>query len=301
MNNNISKKQITIYLTVAFVLAYILQIIGSIFNNKGTQTGILIFQGCLALAMFAPLTGLLIARIPFKGMGWIPHLKGKVRWIFYSMWIPAVLCVAGAIVYFVIFPNHFDPNFTLLKENMGDEAMKQLSEQGLSFEMMIGITCLMSLTFVPFTNTLTAIGEEVGWRGALYPYLKDRFGKTKGRVIGGIIWGAWHWPCIIITNYNYSEGYIGAPFLAPVAFVIGTVSFGIIIDYAYEKTETIWVPALVHGAINGWTIYQHIVSPEYTEYSVLGPSAFGLIGVIPALIYAIIICIRSSREEAHDN
>ena len=54
MNNNISKKQITIYLTVAFVLAYLLQIIGSIINNKETQTGILIFQGCLALAMFAP-------------------------------------------------------------------------------------------------------------------------------------------------------------------------------------------------------------------------------------------------------
>ena len=301
MNTTITRKQITTYLITAFAGAYILQIAASAFYNQGTQTGRLIFTVCMSVTMFAPLTGLLIARIPLKGMGWIPHLKGKVRWIFFSMWVPALLYAAGAIIYFIIFPDHYDSSFEVLKDNFGEEALKQLSEQGLTFESAIGITCLMSLTFVPFINSITAVGEEVGWRGALYPYLKTHFGKTKGRIIGGIIWGVWHWPVIFHANYNYSEDYIGAPFLGLLAFVIFTTTGGIIIDYAYEKTDTIWIPSLLHGALNGWTIFQYIVKPEYMKYSVFGPWSTGLISVLPFLIYAIIICIKSKKEASHDN
>ena len=41
------------------------------------------------------------------------------------------------------------------------------------------------------SDMFVALGEEVGWRGALYPYLKKKFGDTKGRIVGGAIWGAW--------------------------------------------------------------------------------------------------------------
>ena len=36
------------------------------------------------------------------------------------------------------------------------------------------------------------VGGEVGWRGAMDPMLKDHFGKVKGSIIGGAIWGVWH-------------------------------------------------------------------------------------------------------------
>ena len=66
-----SKRQFVIYMTVAFGLAWILHMIASICSNNGNQ---MIFASILMIAMFMPFLGVLIARIPLKGMGWLPHL-----------------------------------------------------------------------------------------------------------------------------------------------------------------------------------------------------------------------------------
>ena len=52
-----SKKQFVIYMTVAFGLAWILEIIASIFSNNGNQ---MIFTSILMIAMFMPF----VLRIP---------------------------------------------------------------------------------------------------------------------------------------------------------------------------------------------------------------------------------------------
>lgn len=54
------------------------------------------------------------------------------------------------------------------------------------------ITFVQAITFAPFINMLVALGEEVGWRGVMFQYLKDKLGITKGRIVGGAIWGCWH-------------------------------------------------------------------------------------------------------------
>lgn len=41
------------------------------------------------------------------GLGWIPHLKGKIRYIFFALWMPALLSIIGG-VFFVFFPDAFD-------------------------------------------------------------------------------------------------------------------------------------------------------------------------------------------------
>lgn len=69
---NLSKKQFVIYMAVAFGLAWILEMIASIFSNNGNQ---MVFAVILMITMFMPFLGVLIARIPLKGMGWVPHLK----------------------------------------------------------------------------------------------------------------------------------------------------------------------------------------------------------------------------------
>jgi membrane protease YdiL (CAAX protease family) len=41
---------------------------------------------------------------------------------------------------------------------------------------------------------LAALGEELGWRGYLYPRLQARFGWLGAALILGVIWGLWHLP-----------------------------------------------------------------------------------------------------------
>ena len=137
-----------------------------------------------------------------------------------------------------------------------------------------------------------ALGEEVGWRGALYPYLKEKLGDTKGRIVGGAIWGAWHWPLMIFAGYEYGKEYIGAPVLGPIVFCISTVMMGILLDYVYEKTETIWLPSLMHGATNAFTIFAYLVKPDYSNMAILGPAYIGIISMIPMIVMAVIICVK---------
>lgn len=93
---NLSKKQFVIYMAVAFGLAWILEMIASIFSNNGNQ---MVFAVILMITMFMPFLGVLIARIPLKGMGWVPHLKGKLRYVFFALWMPALLSILGGVLF----------------------------------------------------------------------------------------------------------------------------------------------------------------------------------------------------------
>ena len=295
MNRKTDKKQFVIYLAVSFGLGWIIQIIASIFALRGNVSMFgYLMMGC----MFAPLIATLAARIPFKGMGWIPHLKGKIRWIFFAILVPAILHLAGAALYFLIFPGQFDPELNLIKDSLGEAGMAQLAAKGLTLEKYIIVGIVQSLTTAAFFNMFFAIGEETGWRGAMYPYLKERFGKNKGRIIGGIIWGAWHWPCMILAGYEYGMDYIGAPVLGLIVFCLSTAFMGILVDVTYEKTGTIWGAALFHGAINCWTLYAYITKPEYTGCMILGPAAVGLISMIPMAVLAIVMSVKKGAKNA---
>lgn len=289
-----SRKQFVIYMAVAFGLAWILEIIASVFGNNGNQMA---FNAILMITMYIPFLGVLVARIPLKGMGWVPHLKGKIRYVFFALWMPALLSIVGGVLFFVFFPNTFDSEFLTMRGMLEEaSALEQLEAQGLTIPMYILINTIPAVTYGPFLNMFVALGEEVGWRGVLYPYLKEKFGVTKGRIVGGTIWGAWHWPIMIFAGYEYGKEYIGAPVLGPIVFCICTVMMGILLDYVYEKTETIWLPSLMHGAINAFTIFFYLVKPEYSNIAILGPSYIGIISMIPMIIVAVIICVKKKRN-----
>lgn len=299
MTAQTSKKQFTIFMIGAFVLGWILQIIASIFANKGDNT---VFRVIMAVSMYMPLLSVLIAKIPLKGMGFIPHLKGKIRYIFFSLWMPAVLSIIGGVLFFVFFPNAYDGEFETLRSILQDAgALEQLEAQGLTVKSYLIISTIQAVTIAPFLNILFALGEEIGWRGAMYPYLKEKLGVAKGRIVGGMVWGCWHWPVMLLAGYEYGKEYLGAPVLGPVIFCLCTAAMGLLLDYVYEKTGTIWMPSLMHGAINAFTIFAYMTKPEYADKAILGPAYIGIISMIPMVVLAGAICIKKTKTEKAAN
>lgn len=293
MDKSMSRKQFTVYMAVAFGLAWILEIAGSMFSNNGNRMA---FTLSLTIAMYMPFLGVLIARIPLRGMGWVPHLKGKIRYVFFAIWMPALLSIIGGILFFAFFPDALDSEFLTLHSALEEAGMlEQFESQGFTIPMYLLITTILAVTAVPFFNMFAALGEEVGWRGVLYPYLKGKLGITKGRIVGGTIWGAWHWPAMILAGYEYGKEYLGAPVLGPIVFCATTVMMGILLDYIYEKTQTIWLPSLMHGAINALTIFAYLTKPEYADMAILGPAYIGIIGMIPMAVTAVIICLKQKK------
>ena len=269
-----------------------MDIIAIIFSNNENQ---MVFSIVMVITMFMPFMAALIARIPLKGMGWVPHLKGKIRYVFFALWMPALLSIIGGVLFFIIFPKAFDSEFLTLRGLMEEAALEKLEAQGLTIPIYILISSIQAITFAPFFNMFAALGEEVGWRGALYPYLKEKLGVTKGRIVGGVIWGSWHWPVMIFAGYEYGKEYIGAPVLGPIVFCLFTVMMGILCDYVYEKTETIWLPSLMHGAANAFTIFAYLTKPEYADMAILGPAYIGIISMIPMIMMAVIVCVKQKR------
>lgn len=289
-----SKKQFTIYIVGAFVLAWILQIVASISANSGDAGT---FRILMAVCMFMPFLSVLIARIPLKGMGFIPHLEGKAGYIFFSLWMPAVLSVLGGVLFFLIIPDAYDSKFETLRSILREAgALEQMEAQGLTVESYLVSSTIQAVTIAPFINMFFALGEEIGWRGAMYPYLKEKLGVTKGRILGGVIWGCWHWPVMILAGYEYGVEYLGAPVLGPVVFCLFTTAMGILLDHVYTKTGTIWIPALMHGAVNAFTIFAYLIKAEYADKAILGPANIGIISMIPLVVFACVISFRQKKQ-----
>ena len=286
-------KKLSKYLLWAFGAAWILQIIAGILFRKGNSIS---YSVLLALSMFAPLLASVMSGAEIRRIGWKPHIKGNFRWILIAWFVPAILGMVGAALYFLLVPNAFDTTFAYVRTLLGNEGLSQLESNGLSGQTYAIISVVSAITYAPFVNMLFAVGEEAGWRGTMYPILKEHFGIVKGRLIGGAVWGVWHWPIMLLAGYEYGTTYWGAPVTGPLLFCVITIAMGILLDFLYGKTSCIWVPALCHGAINAFAgVPTLFLNPAYADKLLLGPLMIGVISGLPLVLTAFILSIREKN------
>ncbi len=290
------------YLRWVFIIAWVMQVaVWMLYQNGGTVPG----QLLMAVMMYAPLVATLIAGVKLKGMGWKPKLKGNIGTLLFAWFAPFILTLIGAVLYFAIFPGHFDLSgeavFAAAGEN-GKAALEALEAQGLTYPAYFIINAVSAALYAPLINMFAAVGEEAGWRGYMYPALKERFGRTKGVVIGGFIWGVWHWPLIGFIGYEYGTEYFGFPVTGMLMFSIFTIALGVLCDRVYEKTECIWIPAILHGSINAAATLPVMISkPDIGKYRLLGPFPNGLLAGLPIFILGGIVLYTKYRENAKVN
>ncbi|MBR2524713.1 MAG: CPBP family intramembrane metalloprotease [Clostridiales bacterium] len=303
------KKKITMFVVITYVIAWTLQIVGSVYmvNNPGT-TGTLVFRGSLAVCMFAPFVAALIANKGLRGMGWKPKFKGNIGWLFLAAYVALPLTALGAALFFVIFPNTFDMTGTMLAakaQAQGVNLEEVLKQVGMDMKTYLIVQLVPAAFIAPFINIITAIGEEVGWRGFLYPELNKSFGKIGTWLIGGTIWGVFHFPAIIFGGYEYGFDYLGAPVLGLLTFTVCCIVLGILEEVVYDRTKCIWYAALLHGSFNAMAtlpqVFMNANDPDLDKLMVLGPLPNGLIAMIPFIIFAVILgawSIKRKKVEA---
>ena len=105
-------------------------------------------------------------------------------------------------------------------------------------------------------------GEELGWQGYLLPRLL-RHGRTRGLLIGGAIWGAWHVPMTALGgSYPGHSILLGIPVAVVTAMLLGTV-----IATVRLTTGSVWAAVATHISLNEFAlpltreISTHLVDP----------------------------------------
>ncbi len=289
------KKIFIKYIIFVFVIAWILQISASFMLYKGNG---LAYTGLLSISMFAPMAALLLSGGKLKALGWKPRFKANIKYILLAWFMPAVVTALGGALYYALMPNRLDLSGGYIAAQYGEQMMQSLQQSGITPAVFMLISVAQAVSYAPVVNMLFALGEEAGWRGFMYPMLKDKFGTTQGRIIGGIIWGAWHWPVMILAGYEYGRGYFGEPFLGMALFCVCTVFMGILLDWLYEKSDCIWLPSLAHGAFNAVAVLPMLVlDVRYLNQLTLGPASIGAISMIPMAILAIVASINTTKSK----
>lgn len=287
------KQGFGLYFLLAFGMAWLLQVYASLLLLRDGNAAA--YQLLLAVSMFCPLVSVLLVQKFWlhrpTGISWRPRLKGNGRYLLAAWFGPAVFTVLAAVLYFAVFPSRLDTSGSWLATASGG----QLSMSAGSYLLQTG---LLAVTLAPPVNMLFAVGEEAGWRGYMMPGLKERFGLLNGRLLGGIIWGVWHWPIMLLTGYEYGTHYLGAPVLGLAVWCVVCFALNTLLDWLYEKTGCIWVPAIAHGAFNAIaSLFMVLTTPADTYYIVLGPTPIGLIGLLPMLAAAAGLTLHQMKQE----
>lgn len=263
------------YLIITFASAWALQIVAAVTGQVLLNSVVMLIP---ALAVWIIGCG--------KDVAWKPRIRGNVKTYLLAWWSPLCLMLLGAVLYFALFPGRFDPGCGFLAAQLPELAYSAPTQ------LLVAVQALAAVTYAPFINMLFAVGEEAGWRGYLTPALTRRFGKKKALILSGCIWGAWHWPLIILAGYEYGTGYWGAPVTGMLCMLLFTTAFGVLLSHLYEKSGSIWACALCHGAANAIAGVPLFFLPTGATSYLLGPTFAGLIGGIPLLIAAALLLRR---------
>ena len=290
MDRKTETKRLGVYLALAFGLTWIIFFIyilsGNIWAAAGEISGMDQF---VSLGMLCPALAMLLTRY-VTGEGFAVTGKGSMllgidfkgrKWIYFviALFLPWIYMELGNALTLLISPNAFDPH---------NPELLGLADNERAVVYIQPIAAIVSGAAASFA----ALGEEAGWRGYMMPKMIKLWGVGKAVVIGGIIWGMWHWP-LTCVGHNFGTEYFGYPFTGFAAMCVMCIFMGIILTFVTYKSDSIWPAAFLHAINNG--------SPSVLQYFINTDKVSGwrsdsvvsfLIWMLPMMTIAVYILIR---------
>lgn len=298
-------KRLVIYLSLTFGLTWGLLIPAgfALGTFERGETSSALMMGLIALSMFFPLVGALVANASCKPEERIDlavklHVKQNVRSYLMAWFMPAGLALLGCVLFFAVNPQWFDP--TMQSYLVSTAASAGLSPSELSSTMpptpvVLGSTIVFSLTVAPFINAIPAFGEELGWRGMLFPTLSELMSERSAALASGVIWGLWHAPAIAM-GHNYGMGYAGFPLAGVLTMTLTCTAMACWLSLLRVSSGSVWPCALAHGAFNAVANVGLVFCA--CGQTLLGPSPLGLLAGLPMIVVGAMCWLRLSPTTA---
>jgi membrane protease YdiL (CAAX protease family) len=157
-----------------------------------------------------------------------------------------------------------------------------------------GFDCsyFMFFTLGQVQHIFAASGEEIGWRGFLYPQLKQTNSPFMAALFTGCIWAIWHFPLII-------NGYAGGPPLwyLLACFSIMIVSMSFIMCWLRDKSQSVWPAILLHASHNFYiqVFLNNLTNPSPYRAYLYGEGGIGL--AISTFLVASMLWLKHNKTK----
>ena len=251
----------------------------------------------LTVVMFFPACSVLLTRLITKeGLkdSMLMPKRGKrgIPYFLIGWFGPTLLTTIGAIAFFLIFPDRFDPGMGAMRTMLtaqGLEATDALVTMNVASQIVAGVL------LGPILNAFSCFGEEWGWRGYLLPKLLKRMGLLPTLFVSGLIWGLWHLP-ITMLGHNYGMGYMGYPITGILAMCAFCTVMGVIFSYITIRTGSCLPAILGHGALNGFASAGILFTDGTGINPFVGPVPTGIIGGCAFIICAVVMVVLLIRH-----
>lgn len=112
---------------------------------------------------------------------------------------------------------------------------------------IIGSVTSIGMLIFTFSDSLVRgpLGEELGWRGYALNELQKKHSPLRAALIIGALWGFWHAPLW------FASGFTGVDLIIYIVlFMIGIVSFSVIVTLFYNLNKNLLIPIVIHQLFN---------------------------------------------------
>jgi membrane protease YdiL (CAAX protease family) len=268
------KKKISVYLVLTFALSSIFYYLIISASSIRAGGGIYVLGIMWCPGVSALITQLLFQKSP-RGLGWG---WGKTRYQLLSYAIPlGYAFVAYGIVWLTGLGGFHNQDFV-------KKMAEQLHLSGASPALVILIYVAIAATLGLIGSCVSALGEEIGWRGFLVPHLAKITTFSRTALWSGVIWSVWHYPLIIFADYNKE-----APvWYSLTCFTVMVLGISFIFAWMRLKSGSLWTGMFLHASHN--LFIQGVFTPltyntGYTNYVIdeFG-SALAIVSIVAAFI-----------------
>jgi membrane protease YdiL (CAAX protease family) len=282
----VSSRKTTIDILVFLILVVAISsifwtlVIGA--SGGGRGGGRSLTMGLMWSPAAAALLTVWIRKLDIASLGWG---WGENKWNLTAYLLPLGYAFVAYLVIWVAGLGTFgDPAaVTKLGASMGLNAGYWVS--------LIGYVVLSAVVVI-LQAVSSALGEELGWRGFLAPRVIAKTGFTAGVLIVGVIWTLWHFPLILLGNYNQGTPlYVTLPCFTVLVVGVSTIS-----TWLRLRSGSVWPSAILHGSHN--LFVQAVFSPLTGDKGKVTAFVVGEFGFfVPAVIAIVAVYFWTRRGE----